>query len=209
PTSLGKPDFDEGHLPVALTKQQIEESPPLQADAPISLQHEMHLARHFGWPAYWDAAAFTGGVGFYASPTSPQTHTNLKEQDEVPNIGQLERAGSALRSCQELGGYDILAADGEIGHIKDAYICLNDWAVHYLFATTRDWLPGKKVVIAADWITEISFTEQRVRLGHTRNEIKEAPHLDGGEPIDDDFEERLTEHFSLPPYWQKSAATSH
>ena len=39
------------------------------------------------------------------------------------------------------------ASDGDIGHISDLVVSDEDWAVRYLVVDTRDWLPGKHVLL--------------------------------------------------------------
>ena len=39
-------------------------------------------------------------------------------------------------------------ADGEIGHVEDFIIDDETWAIRYLIIDTRNWWPGKKVLIS-------------------------------------------------------------
>src|SRR5438128_2556040 len=69
PACLARPDWDARTFPVNLTRQQIEESPNIDTDAPVSRQHEIELARHFQWPVYWGGGIFTGTpLGGFAQP---------------------------------------------------------------------------------------------------------------------------------------------
>ncbi|MBD3388811.1 MAG: hypothetical protein GF416_07060 [Candidatus Altiarchaeales archaeon] len=36
-----------------LTKEQIEKSPSIEADKPVSRQYEAELIPYYGWPIYW------------------------------------------------------------------------------------------------------------------------------------------------------------
>jgi hypothetical protein len=59
PVALEQPDWGSGvSLPVRLTKQQIEASPPIATDKPVSRQKEVKLADYYRWPAYWNAVTF-------------------------------------------------------------------------------------------------------------------------------------------------------
>jgi len=49
-----------------------------------------------------------------------------------------------LRSTDEVSGYHIQAADGEIGHVEDFVIDDETWAIRYMVVATRNWWPGKK-----------------------------------------------------------------
>jgi hypothetical protein len=41
------------HIMVDLTRKQIEDSPPLASDKPVSLQFELDYHGYFGWAPYW------------------------------------------------------------------------------------------------------------------------------------------------------------
>lgn len=58
PVSLKKPPKGagfKGRVGVELSKKQIEESPPLEVDRPVSRQYEMKLLPYYGWPAYYES----------------------------------------------------------------------------------------------------------------------------------------------------------
>ena len=56
-------------IPVDLTKAQIEKSPSLDTDRPVSRQYEWEYFSFYGWPAYWDGP-YTWGPSAY--PTRAQ-----------------------------------------------------------------------------------------------------------------------------------------
>ena len=56
PVALGKPPkggWYKKSIPVELTSQEIEESPGLETDKPVSRQYEVELVPYYGWPVYW------------------------------------------------------------------------------------------------------------------------------------------------------------
>jgi hypothetical protein len=65
-----------------------------------------------------------------------------------------------LRSTDEVTGYHLVALDGEIGHVDDFIIDDETWAIRYLVVATRNWWPGKKVLISPKWIESVSWEEQ-------------------------------------------------
>lgn len=50
PISLGEPDWRSRHFPIKLTKHQIESSPNIRHDDPVSRQYEAELFDHLGYP---------------------------------------------------------------------------------------------------------------------------------------------------------------
>ena len=109
PYALGQPDWGLRKFPVALTMQQVEKSPDIDLDQPVSLQHQVKLHQYYSWPAYWMPEP---GPAPVAPPRVP-----------VPEP-QTEHGDSHLRSCREVSGYHIQALDGEIGHVEDFVACM-------------------------------------------------------------------------------------
>ena len=67
-----------------------------------------------------------------------------------------------FRSTKDVTGRTIQARDGEIGHVSDFVVDDEDWAIRYLIVDTRNWWPGKKVLISTQWIERISWEESKV-----------------------------------------------
>lgn len=53
PRALRKPNRAGFTFPVALTREQVEKSPDIDTDKPVSRQHELDLHNNFSWPFYW------------------------------------------------------------------------------------------------------------------------------------------------------------
>src|ERR1700677_3197401 len=51
--SIHAPNWLNRLLPVSMTRRQVEESPDIDTDRPVSRQHEMSLSGHYGYPYYW------------------------------------------------------------------------------------------------------------------------------------------------------------
>ena len=61
-----------------------------------------------------------------------------------------------------MSDYEIHAQDGEIGHVEDFVIDDKTWRVRYLVVVTRNWFPGKRVLLSPDWIEEISADNREI-----------------------------------------------
>jgi len=46
------------------------------------------------------------------------------------------------------------------------------WAIRYIEVLTRNWWPGKKVLVSPAWIQKVSWTESKVYVGLWRDAIK-------------------------------------
>lgn len=190
---------EENQVKVQLTREQIENSPPITADQPVSRQYERDYYQYYGWPLYWTGPALwgPGPDPLYFAPLPSQTD----EQAAAAHPGDPH-----LRSVQELIAYHIRALDGEIGHVEDAIVDDKNWMIRYFVVDTRNWLPGKRVLIAPPWIQGISWEESVVSVDLPRAQIQQAPEYDSGQPVSRSYEVELFKHYSRAAYWPAEAA---
>jgi hypothetical protein len=69
---------------------------------------------------------------------------------------------SHLRCINAVTGYRIEATDGEIGHADGFMMDAATWAVRYVEVATRNWWPGKKVLVSPAWIERVSWEDSKV-----------------------------------------------
>jgi hypothetical protein len=110
-------------------------------------------------------------------------------------------ADSHLRSTKAVKGYHIDAADGEIGHVEDFIVDPEDWSIRYMDVSTRNWLPGKHVLIAPEWIEKVSWVHSRVSVDLLRASVKGAPEYVESRPITREYERQLHAYYARHPYW--------
>ena len=188
---------DEKHIAVDLTKKQIENSPSLNSDKPVSRQFEEAYYEHYGWPTYWGGTAMWGYSPYIIRDREQWSKSSLMEKAWDPH----------LRSTHDVSGYFIQAADGEIGHVEDFVIDDETWAIRYLVVATRNWWPGKKVLISPQWIERVSWTESKVFIKLTREAIKQSPEFTEESLITRDYEAGLYRHYNLRSYWVEELTT--
>jgi hypothetical protein len=196
PISLGSPDWKSRSFPVRLTREQIKEAPGLDEHAPATREYEIWLHKHFGWPYYWS------GSGLWASAVHPRAlyvAPSIREKqqsdlgDEGPDIKHPH-----LHAASEVLGYDILASDGEIGHVSDFILDEDEWSVRAAVAATRNWLPGKHVLVPVSRLDEVDWSEERLEVRMTREEIKKGPEYDPHKPINVELEARVYDFEGRP-----------
>jgi hypothetical protein len=191
PVALGRSDWTNRRLAVDLTRESIKQSPSIERDAPVSRLYEKRLFRHYGWPIYWGG----GGVwGAYQLPRELAAERPLAEIPDDPD----DPERSHLRSVKEVTGYRIQATDGEIGHVEDFIADDSTWAVLFMVVDTRNWLPGRKVLVAPHWIQSVDWAESTVGVEMTRQRVKESPVFDPSEPVNRDYVERLYDYYGRP-----------
>lgn len=197
PYSLTAIVKEKHHITLNLTKKQIENSPPLSSDKPVSQQFETDYFGYYGLPMYWSGSCMWGAYPYpYLEPNrEEQTETDPEEKAWNPH----------LRSIREVTGYHIHAADGELGHIEDFIIDDKTWAIRYLIVDTRNWLPGKKILLTPQWIDRVSWSESKVFINLPCETIRQAPaytaHTTEEAMPSRDYETRLHQHYNRPGYW--------
>jgi uncharacterized protein YrrD len=187
-------------IAINLTKKQIEDSPSLDNDKLVSRQFEDAYYGYYGWPIYWS--------GPYMWGYSPYIATDREKQREA---AQAEKAWDPhLHGTHDVSGYHIQAADGEIGHVEDFIIDDQTWAIRYLIIDTRNWWPGKRVLLAPQWIERVSWDEAKVFVNLSREAIRQSPEYTEESMLTRDYETVLHRHYDRRGYWvEESAAKEH
>jgi sporulation protein YlmC with PRC-barrel domain len=178
PLVMGHPHLTEHEFPVRLTKQQIKDSPDINADQPVSRQMETELYDYYGWYPYWGSGLYMGGYGYMGGfgymggaldgPPSPETR---RRQQHIADT-QRNDDDPHLRSIAAVSGYHIHASDGEVGHVEDFLLDDTDWSIHYLVVDTKNWWPGKKVLISPRSARKIDWKSRLVNLDVDRDKVK-------------------------------------
>jgi len=191
PYSLLAVNIAEQSISIDLTKMQIEGSPSLDCDKPVSRQFEEAYYGYYGWPMYWSGPFLWG--------PSPYIARNREERRAFPPV---EKAWDPhLRSVHDVIGHTIHATDGNIGHVDDFLIDDENWAIRYLIIDTQNWWPGKQILIAPRWIERVSWTESKVFVNLTRESITRSPEYTAESQLTRDFESKLHQHYDRPGYW--------
>jgi len=193
PLALLEPDWATQRFPVAMTSRQIEESPSLDEHAPVSRQYEIDYHRFFSLPFYWVGSELWGS---YPDPNGIIRPVPAQGQEPEPE-GEEVKEGH-LRSCKEVAGYHIEASDGGTEPIDDLIVDDSRWAIRFLVANTRRWLPGGQVLVPTHGIESVDWTDQVVKSTLTVEEIKNSPPYDPKLPVNVEFEQRLYDYYGRP-----------
>jgi hypothetical protein len=188
-------------IAVSLTREQVERSPSVDTDKPVSRQYEADYHRYYGYPQYWPYSTYWAwGAVPIVVPPDPQ----IREDAEARRRADADRAGADahLRSSKAVLGYHIQASDELIGHVLDFLFDEETWAIRYLIAATRNWLPGKHVLVAPQWIRAVNWGERTVSVALTREQIEQSPQYDPAYPPSRDYEHELHRHYLRPNYWE-------
>jgi hypothetical protein len=188
-------DWQAKRVDVALTKEQVRNSPNIDTDKPVSRQHEIAYSGYYGYPYYWAGPCMWGPASY------PGGVITAPKMDPIPS----DSTGSHLRSTKAVIGYYIEATDGELGHVDGFVVDDQAWAIRYIEVATKNWWPGKKVLVSPAWTQQVSWDDSKVYVGLSREAIQSAPEYVESVPITREYENRLYAHYGRPPYWRHEA----
>ena len=196
PYALVAVNCDTHDIVTDLTKKQIEDSPSLNSDKPVSRQFEDSYYWYYGYPMYWSGPYMWGP---HLSPVRDRTKWRTSPQGE-------KAWDPHLRSTGAVSGYHIQSTDGEIGHVEDFIIDDETWAIRYLIIGTQNWWPGKKVLVSPRWIERVSWSESTVFVNLSRATIKQSPEYMEESLPTRDYETGLHRHYNRKGYWEDEPA---
>ena len=192
PSALGHLNGDTKEFSVRLTRKEVKDSPDVDADKPVSRQMESGIYDYFGWSPYWGTGFNMGGYGFMPPPIAESASPGCWERDD----GLASCGDAHLRSATAITGYHIHARDGEIGHVEDFLLADGDWSIRYLIVDTKNWWPGKSVLVSPILAIEIDWMDRLVNLDASRQSIKDAPAYDASTMVDRIYERNYHGHYA-------------
>ena len=218
PIAIRAARWNDQVIEVHLTRHQVEQSPGIETDKPVSRQKEIEYAGYYGYAPYWNglgvwgAGVYPGAMHPVVKPLPAGAPVNRTEHQGTPAVkplpagapvDRLEHQGAStenagdphLRSTREVMGYTIQASDDSIGHVDDFMVDDDTWELRYMVVDTSTWLPGDHVLIAPSWISNISWDESRVFVELPRATIEHAPPFDLYTPVSPEYEARLHAYY--------------
>ena len=120
PIAFRAGDWDRETFDVALTRQQVEQSPSIATDQPVSRQQEEEYSRYYGYPYYWDELGLWGAdmyprMAYLSAVDSTYGATATEEQVQAV-IERIESCGA--RSHPSRGEeVTVIGAVGDREHV--------------------------------------------------------------------------------------------
>jgi len=198
PISFGQVDWSTRELHVNLTKDKVQNSPTFEVNMPRSRDDERAYNNYFGYGHYWDRS------GLWGTSAYPGDLASDAYNDKPPHVLEC-RSDAHLRSAKELRGYHIQGSDDAIGHVDDFIVDDATWEVRYLVVDTNNWFFGKKVLLAPQWASRISWEEGKVYMDLSRQAISSCPQWNPEQAVNREYEVRLYDYYGRPLYWERDA----
>jgi hypothetical protein len=203
PSAIGSADHQRRVLTINLTKAQIEASPDIQQDKPVTMQRQSELL------SYYEADPPGDGLGFYGAGLNGFA---LAGGVVMPTLGRQTARESArlqlgsedgdphLRSMTAVTGYGIHAIDGLIGHLENFMLDDVTWTIRYLIVDTRNWWPGAHVLLSPYAVQSVEWTNREIRLNVSREQVKGSPPWNPAEVAEQVYERQLHQYYDWPGY---------
>ncbi|MGB7549081.1 MAG: PRC-barrel domain-containing protein [Terracidiphilus sp.] len=153
-TAVEPPDWANKAFRVGLTREQVRNSPDVDAEKPVSRQQEIAMRDYFGWLAYWVDTE----LGASSIPTGMNYPVHSTEDPH-------------LRSVWDLTGYEVWATDAEMGRPEGFILDDASWHLGYLNVKGGDWILSRSVLVPTRWVKSVSWANRRVNLLHGREEL--------------------------------------
>jgi hypothetical protein len=155
PYALFEVEPERKRIEITLSKSQIENSPDIDCEMPVSRQHEVELFKYYSWPFYW------GGKGIWGEADFPRLYTEIGTTGApTPQAQDLTPEGAEenphLHSLKELLTYTIDSKEGSLGRARDLLFEDRSWAIRQL-VTDSGALP-------TDAIEHVSWSEKSIRV---------------------------------------------
>ncbi|RBP08642.1 PRC-barrel domain protein [Roseiarcus fermentans] len=118
-----------------------------------------------------------------------------------------------LFAAASLIGCPVAASDGRIGAVEDFLLDDRRWTVRWLVVDTGDWLPGRKVLIHPSAVAPIRLPprpafpmlavgeQMALPVNLTRAQVEASPEAAADEPVTEDMEQRLFDHYGWDPFF--------
>jgi hypothetical protein len=197
PHAFDAVDWQEPSIRVDLTEEQIRTCPDMDAELPISRAAERGYREFFGWPLYWgpysaQGAAIQPTLGGFNRPATPIDPSRgdrmaLREEDND--------ADAHLYSVNDLKTYALNVADERVGSVKDVVIEEETLNLRYLVVDTGGFLSGRTFLLPVLLTYAPAWESRTVPAKPGKDLIESAPEYTPGEPITDEYLERLNAHF--------------
>jgi hypothetical protein len=148
PDLIRHKDWSDHRLMIAgLTREQVVKSPNVETHVPVGDPNKLEEAAIVDWGLYW-----------------VQIVDHPWQISDDPHI----------RNTEEMVRYHLRETDGRIGHVVDFLIDEETWKIRFIEVDTRNWWPGKRVLIAPERVESIDGANRIVHINLTREALEHS-----------------------------------
>jgi uncharacterized protein YrrD len=206
PVAINEVLLGKREIVVSLSKSQIEASPDVDTEKPVSRIMEAQIYDHYQWPYYWGASSAWGMTTFQGVMGGPitfsQPGTSLESELQKEAAPAILEDELHLRSSREVLGYHVKGPENSYGHVSDFVLEMKNWAIRYLVVDLHRVFSRHPVLLPRECVDGIRWSDQQFCVNRSEEDLARAPKFRPKEPITRKFEERTFEYFGRSGYWE-------
>jgi hypothetical protein len=182
PSAIGTIGRDHRALTIALNKAQIEDSPTIRHDQPVSRQMQLSLNAYFAAEPLWEGGGNFSDSAIMTRRSSPPRHGQPLMRPADGDVLHRDEPDPSLRSMAAVTGYHVQAKDGAIGHVENLIVDASCWVIRYLVVDTKNFWPGGHVLLSPHAVTAIDWLSREFQVNLSRDSVRASPKWDGTLP---------------------------
>ena len=142
------------------------------------------------WDHYWGRSFFPMSAASrrYSSRSSSRDQSRARRWAQSCDLEKETHASAASRR----------SFDGEIRHVEDFLVDDANWNIRYVAVDTRNWWPGKKVLISPRSVRAIDWAHRLMTLDVGPQKVKGSPPFDLAKTVDRAYEEQFHGYYGWP-----------
>jgi len=195
PLGIQSGDSDHRRIELNMSPEQVQHSPSINSEMPVSKQQEAEYYDYFHWPYYWHGAGIWGIAPSIEDALDRPFPIELRSKE-------IEQPHNHLRDLKEILKYHIRATDRQFGHVNDFMFDDRDWVIRYFVIKSSSWFSTNRTLISTKWIEGIRWEDRVFQVGLHSKKMKGAPQFRPDLPIDRSYENKLHEYYNQPIYWE-------
>ena len=102
---------------------------------------------------------------------------------------------------ETLVGSSVIAADGEIGRVRNFLVDDKSWSIRYLVVDVGSWLKKKDVILAITAVQEPDWEKKIFHVSLTKEQVRNCPDVDAEKPVSRQQEIAMRDYWGWMAYW--------
>jgi sporulation protein YlmC with PRC-barrel domain len=102
---------------------------------------------------------------------------------------------------KELVGSSVIAADGELGSVRNFLFDDISWTIRYLVVDVGTWHKRREVVLPIAAVDPPDWVKKTVHVRLTREQVRDSPDVDTEKPVSRQQEIAMEEYWGKMAYW--------
>lgn len=185
-------DDEQAQLRIDLTRDQLKDSPELEADLPVSELKRREFNQYKKGPVYWSQT----GVRKEAHPPGAMPAVHEESGMEKQRI-ERELYAKHLRSAGEVTGYTVEASDEPLGSVVGLLVDDEDWSLRYIAVRVEGTDPPRMQIYSPDWVEAIRWIERSIHIKFAHEVATNAPPLEEDTMVSREYEKKLYDYYGL------------